>query len=157
MTLLSDRKISRKAGQHLEIQAQVKGHPQPKVTWCHNNQEVTSSSHVTVKTSEHVSEVHVTSPTGNESGNWRILATNDVGSDEIDVDVIIRDRPTPPVDLRVTEIGPDHVTLVWEPPVSDGGAEIECYVIEKKDASKLKFVSVATAESCSYKVNILPQ
>ena len=83
--------------------------------------------------------------------------TNDVGSDEIDVDVIIRDRPTPPVDLRVTEIGPDHVTLVWEPPVRDGGAEIECYVIEKKDASKLKFISVATAEGCSYKVNIIPQ
>ena len=102
MTLLSDRKISRKAGQPLEIKAEIKGHPQPKVTWCHDDKEVTSSSHVTVKTSEHVSEVHVTSPTVNESGKWRIMATNDVGSDEIDVDVIIRDRPTPPVDLRDT-------------------------------------------------------
>ena len=102
MTLLSDRKIHRKAGQPLEIQAEVKGHPQPKVTWYQGDQEVTSSSHVTLKTSAQLTELHITSPIGDESGNWRILATNDVGSDEIDVDVIIRDRPTPPVDLRDT-------------------------------------------------------
>ncbi len=27
----------------------------------------------------------------------------------------------------------DHVDLEWKPPTNDGGAEIEKYVIEKKD------------------------
>ncbi|KAK6747288.1 hypothetical protein RB195_000476 [Necator americanus] len=41
------------------------------------------------------------------------------------------DPPGPPLDLEVTEIGGDFVSLTWHRPASDGGGRLRGYIIEK--------------------------
>ena len=46
------------------------------------------------------------------------------------------DKPSSPLNLRVTDVYKDFVSLAWEEPESNGGSDITDYVIEKRDTSK---------------------
>jgi len=43
------------------------------------------------------------------------------------------DAPGKPQDLKVVDWDKDHMDLEWKPPISDGGAPIDSYIVEKKD------------------------
>jgi len=53
------------------------------------------------------------------------------------------DKPSAPRSLRVTESSRDSVSLAWDKSSSDGGAAIEAYIVERRDASRNNWVSVA--------------
>ena len=46
------------------------------------------------------------------------------------------DKPTPPRNVKVTDIRRDCCHLHWEPPLDDGGSAITRYVIEAIDLSR---------------------
>ena len=51
----------------------------------------------------------------------------------------IADKPGKPEGpLNPTDIGPNHVSLQWKPPVDDGGSPITNYVVEKRKAGAPK-------------------
>lgn len=43
------------------------------------------------------------------------------------------DNPGKPQDVTVVDWDKDHMDLEWKPPINDGGAPIQEYIIEKKD------------------------
>ena len=43
---------------------------------------------------------------------------------------------------EVVSAGDDHITLTWEPPISDGGCEILHYVLEKREVRGPRWVHV---------------
>lgn len=43
------------------------------------------------------------------------------------------DKPSPPVDIRVTETWGFNVALEWKPPQDDGNTEILGYTVQKAD------------------------
>lgn len=48
----------------------------------------------------------------------------------------LQDKPSAPEGpLNVSDIHADRCTLDWKPPLDDGGAPIEHYVVEKLDTS----------------------
>ena len=47
--------------------------------------------------------------------------------------------PGSPANLKLASVSPNSVTLSWEPPTSDGGADIKQYIIVQREASKKKF------------------
>lgn len=50
--------------------------------------------------------------------------------------------PSPPTKLSFRSIRRDSLTLEWEPPEDDGGAEITGYVIEKREPQKKRWTYV---------------
>jgi len=70
-------------------------------------------------------KLHVSASVRNDSGKYTITASNDYGSDKADIEVIVVDKPGAPTGpLTPTKITGDAITLQWEPPKDDGGAEI---------------------------------
>ena len=49
--------------------------------------------------------------------------------------------------LKVTEVRKDYAKLAWTPPESDGGAPIKNYQIEKRDTSKMTWLSAGSVDS----------
>ena len=47
------------------------------------------------------------------------------------------DKPSKPLNLRVTDIWKDYITITWEEPENDGGCPLTGYVIEQRDAYKV--------------------
>ena len=54
--------------------------------------------------------------------------------------------PSAPLNLQVTETNPTSVTIVWEPPETDGGTPILAYVIETRTAKETKYSFAGKAE-----------
>jgi len=55
----------------------------------------------------------------------------------------VADKPTAPRNLRVTDSSGESVSLAWDKSASDGGATIDAHVVERRDASRNNWVSVA--------------
>eukprot|EP00061_Rhincodon_typus_P019022 g48455.t1 len=53
-----------------------------------------------------------------------------------------QDKPGPPASIKVTNIYSDRVTLKWEPPLEDGGAEITNYIVDKRETSRPNWAQV---------------
>lgn len=53
------------------------------------------------------------------------------------------DTPEMPEEIQVTEVGPDFIAVTWKAPSNDGGSEIVGYVVEKKEAGRRTFHTVA--------------
>uniref|UniRef100_A0A336LRZ8 CSON014789 protein n=1 Tax=Culicoides sonorensis TaxID=179676 RepID=A0A336LRZ8_CULSO len=55
--------------------------------------------------------------------------------------------PSPPQNLRITDVTSKSVSLEWESPASDGGSDITDYIIEKRLTSSTKWTKVQTLET----------
>jgi len=64
------------------------------------------------------------------------VAVNREGESDpsVEVVVLLQELPTAPIDLTITPY-PDWIHLQWEPPIDDGGAQIEIYNVYRKDSS----------------------
>ena len=59
----------------------------------------------------------------------------------------VLDKPSVPLNLRVTEVYKDFVVLAWDAPEHDGGAPIIGYTVEKRDMKRAAFAKVETVDS----------
>jgi len=77
-----------------------------------------------------------------DGGQYRLQLRNSSGFDTATVNVKVLDRPSPPENLRADEFGGDALTLFWNPPKDNGGADITNYVIEKKELKAVTWSKV---------------
>lgn len=68
-----------------------------------------------------------------DGGQYRLQLRNSSGFDTATVNVKVLDRPNPPENLHADEFGGDALTLFWNPPKDNGGADITNYVVEKRE------------------------
>lgn len=91
---------------------------------------------------------------------FRIMAVNENGQSEPltgESPIVAKlpfDPPSAPGIPSVTEIGGDFVNLQWEKPVSDGGARIQGYIVEKREVGTLAWQRVNIAYCHSTQINI---
>lgn len=68
-----------------------------------------------------------------DGGVYRLQLRNSSGFDTATVNVKVLDRPNPPENLHADEFAGDALTLFWNPPKDNGGADITNYVLEKRE------------------------
>uniref|UniRef100_A0A4W5MR57 Titin n=1 Tax=Hucho hucho TaxID=62062 RepID=A0A4W5MR57_9TELE len=92
-----------------------------------------------------------------DGGEFVLTATNVGGFAKHIFNVKVLDRPGPPGGpLVVSDITSDNCILEWAPPADDGGAEIDHYVIEKRESSRLAWTNSASGlTDTQFKVNKL--
>lgn len=79
----------------------------------------------------------------NDTGKYKLKATNRNGSDEEIVELVVLGRPsTPKGPLDVKDVHDKGCKLKWKKPVDDGGVPIKEYEIEKMDTATGKWVRV---------------
>lgn len=57
---------------------------------------------------------------------------------------LVLDTPGPCASVKVKEVSRDSVTITWEVPTIDGGAPVNNYIIEKREAAMRAFKTVTT-------------
>ena len=77
-------------------------------------------------------------PKREKSGIYKVIMKNAQGQDERDIHVNIMDVPTPPQQVRVTDVYQDNCVVHWSPPKDNGGTDIKKYIVEVN--KKLKFL-----------------
>ena len=68
----------------------------------------------------------------------------------------LTDPPDTPLNLRVTNVYKDYITITWEAPLSNGGSPLTLYLIEKLDATRpgASWVVAGTVEASMLKYKV---
>jgi len=136
-----------KAGKSLILTANVSGMPEPKVTWLQNDSEIRPGVGISFEGDNTFSRLTIRNTTAKNAGRYMIRAENKVGSEEAEFKVVVLDKPSAPQNLRVKDVSPDNITLVWDEPEVDGGSKITGYTIEKADVKRRAFGSAGSTRS----------
>uniref|UniRef100_A0A8C9ZEN5 Titin n=1 Tax=Sander lucioperca TaxID=283035 RepID=A0A8C9ZEN5_SANLU len=106
-----------KAGDDLTLEVPVKGRPKPVVSWKKDSLPLKQTSSVTILNTPTSSKIIFKEAT-------------------VTFNVKVMDTPGPPQGVAFKEVSRGTVTLIWEPPLNDGGARIQHYIVEKREASR---------------------
>uniref|UniRef100_A0A8C4X7Q5 Titin n=1 Tax=Erpetoichthys calabaricus TaxID=27687 RepID=A0A8C4X7Q5_ERPCA len=72
--------------------------------------------------------------------------------------VKVLDTPGAPLNLTVKDVKKDSATLVWDPPLIDGGSKIKNYVIDKRESTRKAYANVTSkCNKTSFKVENLTE
>lgn len=80
-----------------------------------------------------------------DTGLYRLQATNESGTVTSRLDILVQTAPSPPgAPLQVTASGKDYVSLAWHTCSDDGGSDLVSFIIEKREENKSIWTKVAT-------------
>ena len=80
-----------------------------------------------------------------DTGIYRLQATNECGTITSRLDILVQTVPSPPGSpLQVTASGKDYVSLAWHTCPDDGGSDLTSYIIEKREENKGIWTKVAS-------------
>uniref|UniRef100_A0A8C5AP43 Titin n=1 Tax=Gadus morhua TaxID=8049 RepID=A0A8C5AP43_GADMO len=78
----------------------------------------------------------------NDAGKYILNLENSAGTKSAFVSVKVLDTPGSPLNLMVKDIKRDCVTLMWEPPLIDGGSRINNYLVDKRESTRKAYSNV---------------
>lgn len=123
-----------KAGGSVCLGICFRGKPTPTASWVKEEGELGVMSEV--MTSDGYSSLSIENCSRNDSGKYTVNLENTSGSKAITFTVKVMDTPGPPQAVVLKEVTRGSVTVTWEPPLSDGGARIHHYIVERREASR---------------------
>uniref|UniRef100_A0A0N5A493 non-specific serine/threonine protein kinase n=1 Tax=Parastrongyloides trichosuri TaxID=131310 RepID=A0A0N5A493_PARTI len=131
--MLFDIKV--KKGGIIDFDVNVEGEPNPKIQWLLNTTPLTVSSRTKIDDSQvNNTKLKTTDAERLDSGVYKIIATNEYGKDEAEVNVVVLDIPgSPRGPLDISDVTKDSAVVSWREPEDDGGSPISHYVVEKQE------------------------
>ena len=126
--------VTVKVGQMITLDVNVIGEPPPVCVWKFNGKQLSSGNEFAIDNIDYNTKFNLLKAKRKDNGIYTITATNSVGMDEAQVEIIVLGKPSRPKGpLEVHEVDKEGCKLKWKPPEDDGGTPIECYEIEKMD------------------------
>lgn len=110
-----------------------RGYPRPIATWSRDGVKIEHSDKYHIELIERHAILTINGVSKEDTGPYRLLLENELGSDSCVVKIAIRDRPDPPRFLTVENIMEEAVTLSWKPPIVEAGQYITNYIVEKRE------------------------
>uniref|UniRef100_A0A1A9V0P1 Twitchin n=1 Tax=Glossina austeni TaxID=7395 RepID=A0A1A9V0P1_GLOAU len=139
------KKLKMRAGQTVKFDVDVKGEPEPTLSWAFKEKELLGTGQIRLENNDHNTKLSILNSTRQNSGIYRLKAENVNGVDEAEVEVIILDRPGKPEGpLEVTDIHKEGCKLKFKKPKDDGGVPITAYIVEQMDVATGRYVPVST-------------
>ncbi|XP_076356741.1 twitchin-like [Tachypleus tridentatus] len=128
------RPITIKAGQPFEYDVKIIGEPSPTVTWKLKDKLVIEGPNITITNVPYNSKLTCDKSQRKDSGIYHIVAVNQYGQDEVEVEVTVLAKPGKPEGpLEVSDVHKHGCKLQWNKPKDDGGEIIDHYTVEKLD------------------------
>uniref|UniRef100_A0A671S2E2 Titin n=1 Tax=Sinocyclocheilus anshuiensis TaxID=1608454 RepID=A0A671S2E2_9TELE len=145
-----------RAGGSVRINVPFKGRPIPDIKWTKDEGEL--SEKTVLEKGLNFTQLSIDSCDRRDSGKYTVTLQNSSGSVSEFVAVKVLDTPGAPLNLVVKDIKKDSVTLVWEPPLIDGGAKIKNYIVDKRESTRKAYANITTkCSKTTYKVEDLAE
>uniref|UniRef100_A0A915KJU8 Twitchin n=1 Tax=Romanomermis culicivorax TaxID=13658 RepID=A0A915KJU8_ROMCU len=142
-----------KVGQPIKFNVNITGEPPPDIQWEFDGKPLTKTANLTIDNPDYLSKFLISKAARNQSGVYKIIATNSSGTDAVEVTVNVLSKPANPEGpLETKDVFEDHITLEWKPPLDDGGTPIDHYDIEKLDTSTNQWVPAGRSKDTGFTV-----
>ncbi|VDK32820.1 unnamed protein product [Gongylonema pulchrum] len=146
--------IDSKAGEKLEIRADISGLPTPDCIWLKDGSKLTANGNTTITSKDGVASVVIKNADAGCSGVYKLMVENEFGKDEGEVTVQIKGVPSAPVGpLEVTDITDVSCKITWRPPEHDGNSKLLGYCVEKREAKKSTWAFVTRTTSTTAEIS----
>lgn len=148
--------IKVRAGTGWDQEIPVAGEPPPEISWSFKGKPVESGDRLRVETKDYETRFVCKRSVRGDTGVYVIKASNDSGSDTVEVNVTVLDRPGEPEGpLAVDDVHAHGAKLKWKPPADDGGAEVTHYVVEKQDLATGRWTTCGEPAGTEFQVTDL--
>ncbi|XP_054724764.1 cell adhesion molecule Dscam2-like [Uloborus diversus] len=156
--------ISVPKGQDAELRCEAKGDLPIQISWEKDKQPLDPKSIKRLSSVEHESDSHSSSILSikgagrTDSALYTCLASNPFGSDDTNIQLVVQEPPSAPVELNVKEKSSRSVTLSWSPSFS-GNSPLTRYTIQYGNDSNegmLEELSVSGSETTAVIRSLLP-
>uniref|UniRef100_A0A8C3S6J0 Titin n=1 Tax=Chelydra serpentina TaxID=8475 RepID=A0A8C3S6J0_CHESE len=127
-----------KAGEVLKINADIAGRPSPLISWTKDSKEIEEKARVEIVSTDHTTAITVKDCIRRDSGQYVLTLQNVAGTRSLAVNCKVLDRPGPPAGpLEITGLTAEKCHLSWGAPQENGGADIDYYIVEKRETSRI--------------------
>jgi len=131
-----------RAGQDILITAKIAGKPIPRVNWMHGNADIRENDFVKITNGPMTSELLIKDSKLKHSGDYNCTVSNHYGTASLSCHIAVLDRPGAVDQVQVYGVTEERVRLQWSPPKQSGGSEIQRYIVEKRETSRLIWTTV---------------
>ena len=109
--------------------------------------------HHKIDTEDYNTKLTARNASRGDSGAYTITAINSSGRDQVTVQVLITDKPSPPEGpLDVKDVHKEGCKLGWNKPKDDGGIPLEGYLVEKMDTDSGLWVPIGKTKATNMEV-----
>uniref|UniRef100_A0A8C9Z8D1 Titin n=1 Tax=Sander lucioperca TaxID=283035 RepID=A0A8C9Z8D1_SANLU len=132
-----------KAGEIIQIDAEITGRPLPVVSWSKDGKEIEAKARCEITSTNFATTLIVRDAIRRDSGQYVLTLHNVAGTRSVAVNCKVLDRPGPSSGpMTVSGLTAEKCTITWGPPQENGGAEIMHYIVEKRETSRLAWTLV---------------
>uniref|UniRef100_A0A671S2B1 Titin n=1 Tax=Sinocyclocheilus anshuiensis TaxID=1608454 RepID=A0A671S2B1_9TELE len=148
--------VSVRAGGSLRLFITIRGRPEPSVKW--EKEDGTLTERAQIESTSSYTMLVIDNVNRFDSGKYNLTLENKSGTKSAFVNVRVLDTPSSPQKFEVKDVKKDSVTLCWYPPLTDGGAKITNYVVEKRESTRKAYTTVTSnCTQTSFKVDELQE
>ncbi|XP_010144331.1 PREDICTED: immunoglobulin-like and fibronectin type III domain-containing protein 1, partial [Buceros rhinoceros silvestris] len=140
-----------KAGQPVKIKIPFEGRLPIRATWLKDRMELADDSRIRIDKTDTFTMLSIASSERKDCGDYKVRLMNDSGVLEINLKLVVVDKPQPPVGpIKIVESSANDITIQWKPPKDDGGKAVQSYIIERQQVGKNDWVTLGeTPRSCT--------
>lgn len=133
-------------GQNIVIDLPFKGKPKPVVSWMKDNNPLKESDQIRFRESEDRVNLTVRGARKEHAGTYTLVLDNKQVKNFFDIKVSTQGAPTAPVGpIRFDEVKAQSIIISWDEPKEDGGGEVTCYSVEKRETSHAEWKMVCSS------------
>uniref|UniRef100_A0A8C1WA57 Titin n=1 Tax=Cyprinus carpio TaxID=7962 RepID=A0A8C1WA57_CYPCA len=148
--------VSVRAGGSLRLFITIRGRPEPSIKW--EKEDGTLTEHAQIESTSSYTMLVIDNVNRFDSGKYVLTLENKSGTKSAFVNVRVLDTPSSPQKFEVKDVKKDSVTLCWDPPLTNGGAKITNYVVEKRESTRKAYTTVTSnCTQTSFKVDELQE
>ncbi|XP_011473308.1 immunoglobulin-like and fibronectin type III domain-containing protein 1 [Oryzias latipes] len=129
--------ITIKTGKDAAFKLSFVGNEPMKIQWYHNGEELVEDTNIKIEKSSSHSRLLLTKCQRKASGEIKIKVKNQWGTNEAITQLIVLDKPTPPMGpVEIIESSSSCIEFKWRPPRDDGGLPISNYILERQQIGR---------------------
>ncbi|XP_075881051.1 immunoglobulin-like and fibronectin type III domain-containing protein 1 [Nelusetta ayraudi] len=108
-----------------------------KVQWYLDGEELSDESNIKLEYSDGYTRLLLTKLQRKDSGEVKIRLKNEFGTVEALSQLVVLDKPTPPMGpLEIAEASSSVIDFKWRPPKDSGGCKINNYILERQQVGR---------------------
>uniref|UniRef100_A0A672ZHY6 Immunoglobulin like and fibronectin type III domain containing 1, tandem duplicate 1 n=1 Tax=Sphaeramia orbicularis TaxID=375764 RepID=A0A672ZHY6_9TELE len=130
--------VSVKKGQKATFKLSYIGRQPIKVQWYLEGEELSDDSNIKIELGEDGStRLLLSKLQRKDSGEVKIKLKNEFGAMEAVTQLVVMDKPTPPMGpLEIVEASSSVIDFKWRPPKDSGGCKIANYILERNQVGR---------------------
>lgn len=126
--------VTLSSGSALKFDANIIGEPPPTVEWYFGASHLRDDNRVQITNVDYNTKLVIRPVKRDDSGEYKVTASNKSGKDQHIINVTVTDKPTAPEGpLQISDVNKHGCKLKWKRPKDDGGTPIEYYQVDKMD------------------------